>query len=61
MSTGLAFLISELTKMGIQLAMQQGSLDTLTEEQAQAVIAQLAAKLDTTLPTPEELENAPPA
>lgn len=60
MTPGLAFLIAELTKMGIQLAMQHGSLDTLTQADAEATIKKIADSLQVTLPSPEDLEAGPP-
>lgn len=58
----IVFLSAELFKLVLSHLSQQGSLNTLTQAQAEAMVAKLAAELPSILPTPEELENpTPPA
>jgi hypothetical protein len=56
MTPAVAFLIAEGVKLIMQHLQNRGQLNTLTQDQAEAMVAQLAAALPTTLPSPEDLE-----
>jgi len=55
------FLASEIFKLVLSHLSNQGSLNSLTQSQAEAMVQKLAAELPSLLPTPEELENPPAA
>jgi len=57
MGPGVAFLIVELVKLGLNRVNQAGKFNTLTEDEAKAEFQAIAAGLPTTLPTPEQLEE----
>jgi len=55
--SAIVFLGAELFKLVLNHLSAQGSLNTLTQAQAEAMVAKLAADLPSLLPTPEQLEN----
>jgi hypothetical protein len=55
----IAFLVSESIKLLLGHLALTGQLNNLTQEQADAMVAKLAAAIPETLPTPEDLENPP--
>jgi len=55
----IVFLVSESIKLILSHLSQRGSLNTLTQAQAEVMVKSLADALPTVLPTPEELENPP--
>lgn len=57
MSPALAFLIAEITKLIVVRVEGAGKFNTLTQAEAEAMVAQLSAGLGTSLPTPEDLEK----
>jgi hypothetical protein len=58
MTPAVAFLIAEGVKLLFQHLSSTGQLNTLTPEQADAMVAKLAASLPDILPSPEELEGS---
>lgn len=62
MGQALIFLSAEVFKIVMNHLSQQGSLNSLTQAQAEVLVQKLAAGLPSLLPTPTELENpTPPA
>jgi hypothetical protein len=55
-----AFLISESIKILLGHLATMGSLNNLTQAQAEAMVQKLAADLPSVLPSPEDLETLPP-
>jgi len=57
MSPAVAWLIAEIIKLTVQRIMDAGKFDSLTQEEAEAMIPTLTGELSTNLPSPEELEK----
>jgi hypothetical protein len=54
--SAIVFLASEIFKLVMNHLAAQGSLNTLTQAQAETMVQTLAAGLPSLLPTPEQLE-----
>lgn len=59
MNPAVVFLISEGIKVLVAHIASRGSLNNLTQVEAEAQVEKLAAALPSVLPSPEELENPP--
>lgn len=59
MNPAVVFLISESIKLLVSHIASRGSLNNLTQVEAEAQVEKLAAALPSVLPSPEELENPP--
>lgn len=55
MSPALAWLIAEATKLVVQRVEAMGKYNTLTQEEADAMVVTLSQSLPATLPSPEDL------
>lgn len=57
MSPAVAWLIAELTKLALQRIEGSGKFNTLTQAEADQMVLTLTAALDSTLPSPTDLEG----
>lgn len=61
MTPAVVWLIAEMVRLAVEKIQATGKLNTLTQEEAEAMVAKMATGLPDTLPTPEDLEKGPGA